>query len=121
MGEVVGEFVDGGVSPFNNPTLQAFMYATLKGYNVNWATGPDDLLVISVGTGRGDPSKLPTKIAVKGAVQSLLALMDDSAAMVEMMAQWLSTGTTNRVIDEELGTLEQDFLGGKPLFCLCTF
>lgn len=60
MGEVVGEFVDGGVSPFNNPTLQAFMYATLKGYNVNWATGPDDLLVISVGTGRGDPGKLPT-------------------------------------------------------------
>ena len=32
----MGEFVDGGVSPFNNPTLQAFMYATLEGYRVNW-------------------------------------------------------------------------------------
>ena len=31
---IKGEFVDGGVSPFNNPALQALMYATLKGYNI---------------------------------------------------------------------------------------
>ncbi len=37
--DVEGEFVDGGVSPFNNPTLQAFMYATLEGYRVGWETG----------------------------------------------------------------------------------
>src|SRR6185503_19389176 len=29
----VGEYVDGGVSPFNNPALQAVMYATLDGYH----------------------------------------------------------------------------------------
>jgi len=30
----VGSFVDGGVSPFNNPSLQAFMYATPTGYGL---------------------------------------------------------------------------------------
>lgn len=29
-----GEFVDGGVSPFNDPSLQAVMYTTMKGYGI---------------------------------------------------------------------------------------
>lgn len=111
-----GEFVDGGVSPFNNPTLQAFMYATLDGYRVGWEAGADRLLVISVGTGRGDPGKEPTWITAKGAMQSLLSLMDDSAALVETMAQWMSTGDTHRDIDGDLGTLIDDRIGRIPQF-----
>jgi hypothetical protein len=114
--QVVGEFVDGGVSPFNNPTLQAFMYATIRGYGVNWETGADRLFIVSVGTGRGDPGKAPTWITAKGAVQSLLSLMDDVGSLVETVAQWLSTGHTHRDIDLELGDLSQDFLGGQPQF-----
>ena len=72
------------------------MYATLQGYRVGWETGADKLLIVSVGTGRGDPSKEPTWITAKGAMQSLLSLMDDSASLVETMAQLLSTSTTNR-------------------------
>lgn len=114
--QVVGEFVDGGVSPFNNPTLQAFMYATIKGYGVNWDTGADRMLIISIGTGRGDPSKEPTWITAKGAVQSLLSLMDDVGSLMETVAQWLSTGHTHRGIDLELGDLSGDYLGGTPQF-----
>ncbi len=121
MDQVVGEFVDGGVSPFNNPTLQAFMYATLEGYRVNWETGQDKLLVVSIGTGRGDPSKIPTWITAKGAMQSLLSLMDDAGALVETMAQWLSTGATHRTLDRELGDLGNDFLGGQPQFSYARF
>lgn len=113
---VKGVFVDGGVSPFNNPTLQAFMYATLDGYRVGWETGADKLLVVSVGTGRGDPGKEPTWIAAKGAVKSLLSLMDDAGALVETMCQWLSTGPTHRAIDSEIGTLLGDSIGGVPCF-----
>lgn len=113
---VVGEFVDGGVSPFNNPTLQAVMYATLKGFRVGWEAGADKLLVVSVGTGRGDPSNKPAWTSASGAIQSLLSLMDDSAALVETMAQWLSTGETHREIDRDLGALHSDFLDGKPYF-----
>lgn len=119
--QVVGEFVDGGVSPFNNPTLQAFMYATLSGFRVNWRTGADRMLFISVGTGRGDPSKEPTWITAKGAMQSLLSLMDDAGALVETMAQWLSTGETHRRIDRELGDLTGDNIGGEPQFTYARF
>lgn len=119
--QVIGEFVDGGVSPFNNPTLQAFMYATLAGYRVNWQTGPDKMLVLSIGTGRGDPGKPPTWITAKGAVQSLLSLMDDAGALVETMAQWLSVGDTHRQIDRELGDLGNDHVGGAPQFTYARF
>ena len=119
--QVVGEFVDGGLSPFNNPTLQAFMYATLKGYRVNWETGADRMLIFSIGTGRGNPSRPPTWVSAKGAVQSLLSLMDDAGALVETMAQWLSTGETHRKIDRELGDLSQDNIGGIPQFTYARF
>ncbi len=112
----LGHFVDGGVSPFNNPTLQAFMYATLSGFRVGWDVGADKLLVVSVGTGRGGLGKKPTWITAKGAMQSLLSLMDDSGELVEIMAQWLSTGSTHRELDREIGTLANDYIGGGPQF-----
>jgi hypothetical protein len=112
---VVGTFVDGGVSPFNNPSLQAFMYATLCGYNVKWKATPDDLLLMSVGTGMSDPSQAPSRIAAQGAVRALFSLMDDCASLVETTLQWMSESPTARVIDSELGDCSDDVLGGGPL------
>jgi patatin-like phospholipase/acyl hydrolase len=48
---VNGAFVDGGVSPFNDPSLQLLMLAALDGHGFHWPTGRDTLLLISVGTG----------------------------------------------------------------------
>jgi predicted acylesterase/phospholipase RssA len=111
-----GEFVDGGVSPHNNPTLQAVLFATAGGYRVGWETGGDRLFVVSVGTGRGHPGKAPTWISAKGAMQSLLSLMDDTADLVETMAQWLSSGPTHREIDRDLGNMADDRPHGHDLF-----
>jgi patatin-like phospholipase/acyl hydrolase len=44
-------FVDGGVTSYNNPAFLAFLMATASPYQVNWRTGTDALLVVSVGTG----------------------------------------------------------------------
>ncbi len=44
-------FVDGGVTPYNNPALIALLTATLPAYNVNWPVGTSRLTVVSVGTG----------------------------------------------------------------------
>jgi uncharacterized protein len=44
-------FVDGGITVCNNPTFQAFLMATVEPYAMNWNTGEDRLLVISIGTG----------------------------------------------------------------------
>jgi hypothetical protein len=45
------EFVDGGVSTYNNPSLQLFLEATDPAYQFGWPTGPDKLLLLSLGTG----------------------------------------------------------------------
>jgi uncharacterized protein len=111
----VGTFVDGGVSPFNNPSLQAVMYATMCGYRVNWKASPDQLLLVSVGTGMSDSSQAPSRIAAKGAVAALFSLMDDCAALVETALQWMSDSPTARMIDREVGDCADDVLGGTPV------
>lgn len=44
-------FVDGGVTMYNNPAFQLFLMATVKPYQLEWPTGEDNLLLVSVGTG----------------------------------------------------------------------
>ena len=81
---VTGQFVDGGVSPFNNPALMAMMYATMSGYRIDWPTGADKLLVVSVGTGAADPTVTHASLAAKQAVDALLSLMNDAATLQEL-------------------------------------
>lgn len=45
------EFVDGGVSSYNNPALQVFLEATIPEYGHGWPMGCDRLLLLSLGTG----------------------------------------------------------------------
>jgi uncharacterized protein len=103
---VEGDFVDGGVSPSNNPTLQALMTATMEGYRFGWKTGDDQLLVVSVGTGKANPeigrANMLESVAAFHAVRSLKALMEDCADQVETVMQWLSNSPTARRIDREL-------------------
>ncbi|MFV2055005.1 MAG: patatin-like phospholipase family protein [Thiohalomonadales bacterium] len=44
-------FVDGGITTYNNPAFQAFIMATVEPYKMNWSTGEDKMLVVSIGTG----------------------------------------------------------------------
>lgn len=57
-------FVDGGVTPFNNPALLAVLMATLPCYRLNWPATRQSLHVISIGTG-GYRTHLPRKLAEK--------------------------------------------------------
>jgi hypothetical protein len=45
------EFIDGGVSSYNNPSLQVFLEATVPEYGIGWPMGVDNLLLMSLGTG----------------------------------------------------------------------
>jgi uncharacterized protein len=47
-------FVDGGVTPYNNPAFLLYRMATEPAYRLNWETGEDKLLLISVGTGAAE-------------------------------------------------------------------
>ena len=44
-------FVDGGVTMYNNPAFQLFLMATLPAYKLQWPSGVDRMLLVSVGTG----------------------------------------------------------------------
>jgi len=46
-------FVDGGVTPYNNPAFVLYRFATQSAYRLNWATGERHLQLVSVGTGAG--------------------------------------------------------------------
>ena len=47
-------FVDGGVTPYNNPAFQLYRMATEPAYRLNWKTGEENLLLVSVGTGASE-------------------------------------------------------------------
>src|SRR5262249_12936675 len=46
-----GLFIDGGVTPYNNPSLALLMLATLDPYELRWPLGADKLTLVSIGTG----------------------------------------------------------------------
>jgi patatin-like phospholipase/acyl hydrolase len=45
------EFIDGGMSTFNNPSFILFLQAVAQQFGINWSSGEENLLMISVGTG----------------------------------------------------------------------
>ncbi|HUJ44115.1 MAG TPA: patatin-like phospholipase family protein, partial [Opitutaceae bacterium] len=49
LGDQTHIFVDGGITPYNNPALIAALTATLPCYRIGWPTGRDRLQVVSVG------------------------------------------------------------------------
>ena len=115
---VQGAFVDGGVSPYNNPALQMLMLATLKGYGLEWPMGENNLLLVSVGTGfletRMAPEKVMEMPAIQLAAQSVISIMGDCDWLGQTVLQWLSNSVTPWKIDSEVGDLQEDVVGSGP-------
>ncbi len=114
----LGAFVDGGVSMANNPALQVFMVATLKGYAFKWRTGENNLLLVSVGTGTWKRQDNVDDV-VDGRVwdwafEVPLMLMDDANWYNQLILQYLSRSKTPWEIDMEIGNLASDFLAPEP-------
>ncbi|WP_116597748.1 patatin-like phospholipase family protein [Primorskyibacter marinus] len=114
--DMQGAFVDGGVSPYNNPALQLLMLAALKNHGLNWPVGSDKIQIVSLGTGTKtlamEQEKVMKMSAAELGVRGLSSLMDDNAALNEQLLQWMSDSPTARSIDSEVGDLSSDFLGG---------
>jgi uncharacterized protein len=114
-----GAFVDGGVSPFNDPALQLLMLAGLQGHGFKWKTGKDNLLIVSVGTGAYKPKKSPDEIlaspAAKQGLTALQSLMDDCDRMNRATLQWLTACPTPWLIDSAVGKMELDSEQGPQL------
>jgi hypothetical protein len=111
-GEPHGLFVDGGVTPHNNPSLILFLMTIFKRYGINWQTGADKLTVVSIGTGSFRDTFVPDQLGVartaKIAYRALLSLMNDAQAFILMQMQYLGECLTPWVVNSELGTLAGD-------------
>jgi len=122
---VDGAFVDGGVSPFNDPALQLLMLAALQGHGFRWRTGKDQLLLISVGTGtyqENTPAqKLTGATAAEQGLRSLQSLMDDCAQLNHGMLQWLTNCLTPWIIDRAVGDMKLDSRSGPQLATYARF
>ena len=116
---VRGLFIDGGVSPHNNPALALFMMTRLKPYGLCWDTGPDKLTVVSIGTGsyrsRLDAASLGSMKNVTIALHALRTIIDDSSGLVLALMQWLGQSPTPWVVNSEIRDLAEQFPTG-PLF-----
>jgi hypothetical protein len=117
---VYGLFVDGGVTPHNNPALALFNMATWSAFNIKWPTGPDNLSVISLGTGTYRPrlsyESLGFARFTKLAFHALLSLMTDTENLVMAMMQWMGECPAPWQINSEIGTLAGDTPPGGKMF-----
>jgi patatin-like phospholipase/acyl hydrolase len=113
-----GAFVDGGVSMANNPALQLFLAATLKGFSLNWARGADKLLLVSVGTGywsrKNDVDVVTNSRVWNWAMEVPSMLMEDASWHNQTILQFLSESPTAFSIDRQIGNLAEDLLTDKP-------
>ena len=107
-----GLFVDGGVTPHNNPSLVLFLMTVLKAFNIDWALGPDKLTIVSVGTGshrdRVAPEELGMGRTAKLAIRALTSLMNDAQTFVLQQMQYLGECPAPWTINSEIGSLVGD-------------
>ena len=65
------------------------MPATMDGYEFNWSTGAERLLLVSLGTGKANPAPSPTSgfihITAAQGVLALKAMMEDASDLVEIL------------------------------------
>src|SRR5256885_12678414 len=118
--KVEGLFIDGGVSPHNNPALALFMMTQLKPYGLCWETGADKLTIVSIGTGgyrqRLDRAALGRMQNITVALHALRTVMDDSAGLVLALMQWFGHSPTPWLVNSEIQDLLHDLFPAGPLF-----
>ena len=119
-GALHGLFVDGGVTPHQNPALALFLMTTFKAYGLCWPTGPERLLVVSIGTGtyrsRLSLAEMRYIRAIGLAIRALSALISDGSGLVLALMQWLGECPAPWVVNSEVGDLRNDGLPGGKLF-----
>ncbi|TMJ01652.1 MAG: patatin [Alphaproteobacteria bacterium] len=115
-----GLFIDGGVSPHNNPALALFMMTQLKPYGLCWETGRDKLTIVSIGTGgyrqRLDRAALGRMQNITVALHALKTVMDDSQGLALALMQWFGESPTPWLVNSEMQDLMHDLFPAGPLF-----
>jgi hypothetical protein len=115
-----GLFVDGGVTPYNNPCMALLMMTQLKGFGINWPLGPDQLSIVSIGTGahrnRLSFRELRWFGPLKVTLRALLSMMSDAETLSLAQMQWLGQCPRPWEINSEIRDLRDDGPPGGKWF-----
>ncbi|HEX8422577.1 MAG TPA: patatin-like phospholipase family protein [Pyrinomonadaceae bacterium] len=111
-------FVDGGLTPYNNPAFLLTRMATQRPYHLNWQTGERNLLVVSVGTGASPQLDADVYSPGRNAISNLAglpgALMYGASVDQDINCRTVGRCTYGAEIDRELGDLiPRDEAGNK--------
>jgi hypothetical protein len=110
-------FVDGGITPYNNPAFLLFLMATARPYRIEWPTGPDRMLLVSVGTGRTravrEDLKATDMTLLYNAGTLPIALATASEVQQDLLCRTFGRCRCGERLDQEVGTLVEDALEGK--------
>lgn len=104
-------FVDGGITMYNNPAFQLFKMATLPAYRLEWPTGDEKMLLVSIGTGFADSANAdlqPSQMNLlynAGSLPSALmtAALHEQDLLCRMFGKCVAATPTN--LDAEVGSV----------------
>jgi len=118
--EKPGLFIDGGVTPHNNPSLFLFLMAILKAYKIGWKATPEDLTIVSIGTGSHRERVMPEELGMgktaRLTYRALMSLMNDVQTFALTQMQYLGKCLTPWWIDSELEALENEGPASGKMF-----
>jgi uncharacterized protein len=108
-GRPPGLFIDGGLTPHNNPSLLMLMTALIPAFGLNWRLGPENLLIVSIGTGSFRPTLSPADAsrssAIGLAIKSLAAMIAENQLFVLSLMTFLGQSPIAWPINSEIGDL----------------
>lgn len=109
-------FVDGGLTPHNDPALALLLTTILPGHRINWPLGVDRLTMVSIGTGSFRPIVTKKNWRRAGsigiAMHSLTQQIAENQALTLTLMSWLGRGGSPWPINSEIG----DLAGYEPSF-----
>ena len=113
-------FVDGAITPYNNPALIAALTAILPSYRLEWEAGPDKIRLISIGTLRVSMAEKDMNARQMwvgyNARQIPSALIQGIALEQDYLCRCMGQCLFGEELDSEIGTMEQAALSGRNWF-----
>jgi len=112
-------FVDGGVTPYNNPAMVLYRMATLPEYRLGWSTGEGRMMLVSVGTGAaarlGNTADAPESHLVASGMGLLEALMNGAVIEQDLQCRTVGRCVYGNPIDLEVGDMVPRDASGDPI------
>jgi hypothetical protein len=113
-------FQDGGITPYNNPALIIVLMAALPEYCLEWETGPEKMLLVSIGTGASEavhPGVVARKVnAIFNARNLPSVFMNGASISQDLVCRSLGVCRAGPEIDREVGTRRGRTIPSQPLF-----